>query len=317
MDFQDKTEKSTKPFRFTGLKKLSRHQLELESAILNYLPFSSENGLKKELEDFLAKQFNQEAKIELEKFEESSLDKFVSSVPPVAWVAVLGMEPVGQKAYLWFDSVLAHSLVDRVLGGAGESPSELKAATSIEEGVFQYLILKSLSLAFQVSGPQQPVHFRLEQIVKSQKDFSSFSQDQTPVLRLNFKVQVGSTLGFVVLVLPHPLIEANFLQRDVMHANPGSAEFAYTQSRFEKMAYVKTQMWAEVASVTLTLAEKNQLEKDDVILFDQSDCQMASGHLQGNVILRIGEGREGGFLAQVISTDSPALVKILDYYGGE
>ncbi len=317
MNFEGKSDKAIQTYQFKGLKKLSRHQLEVESALLNYLPFSSEFSLKKELEGFLAKQFSQEAKIELEKFEESTLGKFASSIPPVAWVAVLGMEPVGQKAYAWFDSVLAHSLVDRVLGGAGETPAEIKAATSIEEGVFQYLILKSLSLAFQVSGPVQPIHFRLEQILKSQKDFSSLNQSEIPVIHLNFKVQIGSTLGFVVLVLPHPLIEAGFMQRELIHSKPGSAEYDYTQSRFEKMAYVKTQMWAEVASVTLTLSEKNQLEKDDVILFDHSDCQLAKGQLQGNVILRFGEGREGGFLAQVISTDSPALVKILDYYGGE
>lgn len=317
MKFEDSTDKSIKPFHFSGIKKLSRHDLEIENALLNYLPFSLETGLKKELEDFLSKQFNQEARIELERFEESTLSKFVSSVPPVSWVAVLGMEPVAQKAFVWFDSVLAHSLVDRVLGGTGETPSEIKSPTSIEEGVFQYLILKVLSFAFQVSGPTEPVHFRLEQIIKSQKELFSFASDETPVLRLNFKVQVGSTLGFVVLILPHPLIEARFLQRDLIHAKTGSPEFEYTQSRFEKMGYVKTQMWAEVASVTLTLAEKNQLEKDDVILFDHSACQLAGGQLQGNVILRMGEGREGGFLAQVISTDSPALVKILDYYGGE
>jgi len=317
MNFEDSTEKSIKPFYFKGLKKISRRDLEIENALLNFLPFSSEMGLKRELEGFLSKQFNQEACIELERFEESSLSKFASTIPSVAWLAVLGMEPLGQKAYVWFDSVLAHSLVDRVLGGAGDTPTELRAATSIEEGVFQYLILKVLSFAFQVSESDQSVHFRLEQMVKSQKDLHSIASDETPVVRLNFKVQIGSTLSFVVVALPHPLIEASFLQSDLMHSRPGSAAFDYTQGRFEKMGYVKTQVWAEVASVTLTLAEKNQLEKDDVILFDQTNCQLSAGQLQGNVVLRIGEGREGGFLAQVISTDSPALVKVLDYYGGD
>ncbi len=317
MKFDESTEKAIKPFHFSGIKKLSRHDLEIENALLNYLPFSLETGLKKELETFLSKQFNQEAQIDLEKIEESTLAKFVSSVPPISWVAVLGMEPVSHKAFMWFDSVLAHSLVDRVLGGSGETPAEIKSPTSIEEGVFQYLILKVLSFVFQVSGPAEPVHFRLEQMIKSQKELMNFGNDDTPVLRLSFKVQIGSNIGFVVLVLPHPLIEARFLQREMIHSKEGSPEFEYTQNRFSKMGYVKTQMWAEVASVTLTLAEKNQLEKDDVILFDHSACSLSAGRLQGNVVLRIGEGREGGFLAQVISTDSPSLVKILDYYGGD
>ncbi len=317
MEFEDHTEKSVKPFVFKGLKKLTRRDLEVENALLSYLPFSSEVGLKKSLEEFLEKQFNQSVNIELEKFEESMLSQFASSVPPVAWVAALGMQPVSQKAYVWFDAVLAHSLVDRVLGGGGEAPTELKSPTSIEEGVFQYLVLKALSFVAQISGSDQPILFRLEQILKSQKDLSSVTGEDAPVVRLNFRIQVGSTLGFVVVVLPHPLIEAGFLKRDFRNVSQMSPEYQYAQARFEKMAYVRTQLWAEVASVSLSLSEKNQLEKDDVILFDQSSCHLSGGQLQGNVILRIGEGREGGFLAQVISTDSPSLVKILDYYGGE
>lgn len=317
MKFEDNTEKSVKPFFFKGLKKINRKTLEIEKALLNFIPFSAEGGLRKSLEDFLVKQFNLNVKIELERFEETNLSNFVSAIPSVAWVAKLGMEPVPQKAFLWIDSVLACSLVDRVLGGNGETPSELKSPTSIEEGVFQYLILKALSEVFQISSQYSPVHFRLEQIVKSQKELMTLLNDQTPVIRLNFKIQVGSTLGFAVLVLPHPLVEAVFLNRDLMHADPGTAEYEYSQKRFDKMSYTRTHMWAEVASVSLTLSEKNQLEKDDVILFDHANCNLSDGHLQGNVILRIGEGREGGFLAQVISTTSPTLVKILDYYGGE
>lgn len=316
MKLEEQTEKSVKPFHFNGLKKLSRKDLEIENGLLNYLPFSAELRIKNDLEEFLAKQFNQETHIELEKIEESHLGKFVSSVPAIAWVAKLGLEPVSQKAYVWFDSLLAYSLVDRVLGGNGDAPTELKSPTSIEEGVFQYVVMKALSFVFQATA-ENPVHFRLEQVLKSQKELANSVQDDTPVIRLNFKVQVGSTLGFVVVILPHPLIEARFLEKDFLHANPGSAEYRYSQKRFEQMGYVKTQMWAEIGTVTLTVAEKNQLEKEDVILFDQSQCQFSSGHLQGNVVLRFGEGREGGFLAQVISTDSPSLVKILDYYGGE
>ncbi len=315
--FEDSTEKSIKPFQFRGLKKISRHHLEIEKALLNYLPFSMEGGLKKSLEEFLTKQFNLKASIHLERFEETQMASFVKELPNLAIVASLGMEPLPQKAFVWLDSVLAFSLIDRVLGGGGETPGELKSPTSIEEGVLQYLILKALSEAFQSNGGEGPIHFRLEQVLKSQKDLQAFSMDETMAIRLNYKIQVGDTLGFIVVILPHPLAEAAFLNRNFLHAAKGSREYEYSEKRFGNMAYVRTHLWAEIASVSLTLAEKNQLEKDDVILFDHSSCNLVGGQLQGNVVLRIGEGRGGGFLSQVISSGSPALVKVLDYYGGE
>ena len=72
----------------------------------------------------------------------------------------------------------------------------------------------------------------------------------------------------------------------------------------------------EVGKVSLTLAEKNQLEKGDVILFDETYAKLTGLELGGNVILRIGEGKEGGLFAQLVSPASPAIAKVLDYYGG-
>jgi flagellar motor switch protein FliM len=318
MEHDEHTEKTIKPFAFHGLKKLKRRDLEVELALLNYLPFSSpENLAKKAVEDFLTQQFNASAEIQLERFEEGRLSEFVKSLPEPCLVAVSGVQPVQGKALIWIDSMLAHTLIDRILGGEGEVPTEIKSLSPIEEGVFQYLILKSMSEIHQASAESAPIHFRLERIVKSQKELVEMTYADIPAVILNFRVQVGTCLGFFVLVLPHPLIEGAFLSRSPLDQNQNHQEYQYALKRFEQMGHARTSLWAEVGSVSLTMAEKNQLEKGDVILFDQTNCQWAGSHLGGNVILRVGEGRGGGFLAQVVSSEAPVLVKILDYYGGE
>jgi|GEM_PF-961134 len=319
MDVLDEhTEKTILPFAFEGLKKISRKSLEIEMGLLNFIPFSSaENIFKKALEDFLSQQFNLNAKIQLERFEEGDLAEFIKGLPDPCLVAVLGLQPVPAKAFLWIDSVLAMTLIDRVLGGVGEIPTELRTLSPIEEGVFQYLILKSLAEIFQAAQESAAVHFRLEQIAKSQKDFKSFAQEGVPVIVLNFRVQVGSCVGFMILALPHPLVEGAFLSRGPLENPDRLQEYEYGLNRFEQMGHIRSQFWAEIGAVSLTLSEKNQLEKGDVILFDQTQCQMAGGHLTGNVVLRVGDGKGGGFLAQVVSGEAHAIIKILDYYGGE
>jgi flagellar motor switch protein FliM len=318
MEHEEYTEKTVKPFAFHGLKKLKRHDLEVEKALLNYLPFSShENLAKKAVEDFLTQQFSAEANIQLERFEEGRLSEFVKNLPEPCLVAVLGVQPMPVKALIWIDSLLAQTLIDKILGGEGEVPAEIKTLSPIEEGVFQYLILKSMAEIHQAAGDSAPVHFRLEKIVKSQKELGEMAHAETQSVILNFRVKVGTSLGFVALILPHPLVEGAFLSRTPLDQPESGQEYQYGLKRFEQMGHVRTQLWAEVGSVSLTMAEKNQLEKGDVILFDQTNCQWAGSHLGGNVILRVGEGRGGGFLAQVVSSEAPVLVKILDYYGGE
>src|SRR4029434_6409932 len=315
---EEHTEKTILPFAFEGLKKISRRHLEIEAGLFNFLPItSSDNVFKKVLEEFLSKQFNLNAKIQLERFEEGDLGEFIKGLPDPCLVSVLGLQPVSAKAFLWIDSVLAMTLIDRVLGGVGEIPTELRSLSPIEEGVFQYLLLKSLSEIFQAAQESASVHFRLEQVAKSQKELKVHGQEDVPVVLLHFRVQVGSCVGFTVLAFPHPLVEGAFLSRGPLENPDRLQEYEYSLNRFEQMGHIRSQFWAEIGSVSLTLSEKNQLEKGDVILFDQTQCQMACGDLTGNVVLRVGEGKGGGFLAQVVSGEAPAIIKVLDYYGGE
>ena len=294
-------EKKIIPFSFQDLPKFSRKDLEIENALLNYLPTSSSGDLiQKTLEDFLTKQFHLKSKIRLEKFEEQKLSEFLKSVSDLSLIAILGAEPFSSKAFAWIDSALAFSLIDRTLGGVGELPTELRGLTSIEEGVFQYLLLKTLNEIYQLWQESTSVYFRVESVIKSRKELSSFLGDETKVILLHFRVQVGPCVGFVVLALPHPLLEKWILNREPLEFPERTQDYQYETGRFEQLGHIRTPLWMEVGKVSLTLAEKNQLEKGDVILFDETNAKLTGAELMGNVVLRIGEGKEGGFLAQLV-----------------
>jgi len=311
------SEKSVvKPFFFQGLKKLNKKQIQLEEALLNYFPQGlSKNPLQKKLEDFFMNQFHVDCHLELRKIEELSIGQWLKSLPSQCVVAHFGMHPINQTAYLWVDSVIAYSLIDRLLGGEGEYPTELKPLTPIEEGVLQYLLLKTLTQLSQSCGNAESMHFRLEKITRNSKEIVLPDMQNTPSVLLHFRLQIGSCTGFVLLVLPNPLLESAFLGKEPLEQIQDSSEDLLAP--FQKMSYVRADLWAEIGSVSLTISEKNQLEKGDVILFDQTHSHMADGHLAGNVVLRVGDGKSGGFLTQLVSADSPTILRILDYYGGE
>jgi len=305
-----------KPFCFDNIKKLTRHEVALENALLNYLPYATSEALLSErIENFLSQQLNCKAKIALERIEEKKIADWLSELPERPLVFTLGVQPVAQKAWVWVDSNLAFSLIDRSLGGFGELPTELKALTSIEEGVLSYLALKTLHELYELFEDSSPIHWRIENFHQSKKDLATFEFDTSLLAVLRFRVQVGSCVGFVILALPHPFIEEVFLNReaDTKHTK----DFACSLERFSQLAHVQTSLWVEIGNVSLTLSEKNQLEKGDIILFDQSQSHLIDGKLVGNSLLRVGEGKQGAFLTQIVSSDSPALVKIIDYYGGE
>ncbi len=317
MSVSHSQKQTVKPFFFQGLKKLNKKQIQLEEALLNYFPQGlDKNPLQKKLEDFFKSQFHVDCRLELRKIEELSLGQWAQALPLQCVVAHFSMQPASQRAYLWVDSVIAYSLIDRLLGGEGDYPTELKPLTPIEEGVLQYLLLKTLAQVSQSCGNAESMHFRLEKITRNSKEVLVGENQNTPSVLLHFRLQIGSCTGFVLLVLPNPLLESNFLGKEPLETLQDSSDQDLL-APFQKMSYIRADLWAEIGSVSLTVSEKNQLEKGDVILFDQTHSHMAEGHLAGNVVLRVGEGKGGGFLAQLVSADSPTILRILDYYGGE
>ncbi len=318
MPLENNHEKKVTPFLFQGLSKISRKDLEIENALLNYLPSSSSGTLLQEkLEEFFTDQFGLKSKIRLEKFEEQILADFLKQVPEFCVLTVLGAEPLSSKVFVWIDSMLAFSLIDRTLGGVGELPTELRGLTSIEEGVFQYLLLKTMYQIYQLWEESAAIQFRVESILKSRKELAPYLNNETKVVLLHYRIQVGPCVGFFVMAVPHPFIEKGMLHRAPLESPERTQDYKSAQKIFEQMGHIRTPLWVEIGKVSLTMAEKNQLEKGDVILFDETHAQFVQGELTGNVIARVGEGKGGGLFAQLVSSASPAIIKILDFYGGD
>jgi len=104
-------------------------------------------------------------------------------------------------------------------------------------------------------------------------------------------------------VLPNPLVESNFL--DV--ASPTERrdeEVAYDIASLKRLGNFRTSLWAEAGRTTLKPDELMQLEREDVILFDETDIVLEEGSdIHGNATVRVGMGEHGGFVAEV-TTDS-------------
>ncbi len=307
-----------KPYQFEGLKKLRARDLQIEEALLSYLPFQLEDTpIKNAIEDFLSQQFREEAKISFEKIEETSLKHFMQTLPEQCVLGQFSVQPLESKAFVLFDTTFIYGLIHKLLGAKGETPVEMRSLSVLEEGVFEFIVLKVLSLFYNANNQNSAVQFRLETLHQGLKTLAPFQKLETPLVLVKLKIQLGQQSSYLAVALPHPLVEGLFLKTK-KYSDDWLLQ--WNQSCLKKlsaMSYVKTQVTAEIGSVTLTIAEKNQLEKGDVILFDQTQCHFSDEILSGNVLVKIGENASQGYLAQVVSADSPVLVKVIDYFEGE
>lgn len=297
---------TVKPFHF-NLKKISSRQQELLDAIMSFLPkMCMREKFKVGIKEALAKHLGDDVSYRLETVSEIAHGFYSKQLPKNPIVAVLGCVPVDKKAYLEIDSVIAQKVLERLLGGELENKVISRLPTDIEQGVLQYLLLQLMSHVYRLCGKNTRIHFRFDRFIFSAKEMEELMRPEEGVVSLNLIINIGDTSGYAKLVLPNPLVEATFLDLSdsVEAAESDLNEKLEDLKRFDNMRIV---MWADAGRTTLTPADLGELERDDVILFDETDVFMSDNkELKGRVVLRVGTGRHGGFLADV-STDKKSL----------
>jgi len=301
-----------RPFDFSKLEKFSSRQLAINETLIHLYPqLASSEEILAAFSSSFEKDLGLKLTVRPMGFKEGHFSEFVANLPNPGVAILLKAQPQDQKVLVEMDYSLARLLVDQVLTGQGELPLDLRPFTPVEEGVFQYLVLKAMSLIKDAEGVMGMAGFRLMKVSYDGKSLADGSEHDATGCIFKFYLGLGERGGYLRIYLPHPLVEGVFLRGDRGKAADLSPE------GLERVAHIKTSLWSEIGRVTLMASEKAQLEKGDVILFDESLASMGSQGITGKAILRVGEMPSEGLLAEVIDTEGKMTVKILDFYGGE
>lgn len=293
---------TVKPYHFK-LDKVSSRQQQLLDAVMSFLPKTGlRESFSKGIDEAMEKHVGELASYQLEAVSEMSHQAYCNQLPAKPLVAVLGCVPVDRKAYLEIDDVIVQVVLERLLGGSLEGTELPRALTDTEQGVLQYLLLQLLAHVYRLCGKEARVHFRFDRFVLDARDMEELARADEEVVLLTFRIEIGDRAGFAKLVLPNPLVESAFL--DV--SAPGQKreeELVHDLNSLRRFENFRVALWAEAGRTTLKPDELGQLERDDVILFDETDIALGEDKsLGGRALLRLGMGRHGGFLAG-ISTD--------------
>lgn len=309
------SEIQVRPFDFSKLPKLSIRQLMITQNLLQRFPqFSDAGAIAPAFLEPLSRDLGLSLRLRFAGFSESSLSDFMASLPSPCVAVLLKLMPTEQRMVLEVDYFLARILIDRLLGGAGEFPQELTPFSPIEEGVFEFLILKVLSQLKEIPGRESVASLRVMKVLHESKLLAdpSVSVGEMGCVMKFFLGISEERGGYVHIYFPHPLVEGLFLGEDEL-----PAEEEDLQKGVERVGHIKTSLAAEVGRVNLLASELAQLEKNDVILFDESLAGMGSHGVTGKAVLRVGESSSDGFLAELIDSEGKVVVKILDFYGGQ
>ncbi|QBG47363.1 hypothetical protein EGM51_08155 [Verrucomicrobia bacterium S94] len=215
-----------------------------------------------------------------------------------------------QPVLMEIDLRLVHLLVSHILGDHEPEGEDAGKLTSIEEDIAGNWLEGLLPLLGEAWTLSTPIDFGLKS-VESDPRFVQVMPDDSPVVSLTFRLQVGGVKGQLTLCYPlEPLQE--MLEGMSARMSGGDEDHVEQsdESILSSLKRVPFELRAELGRSHLRASQLATLRVGDVLCLDRSIHDPVEVLLGNNVIFDAGLGKKGDCLALQIRNRRQGTVKI-------
>ncbi len=133
--------------------------------------------------------------------EQFTYGEFIMSLPNPTCISVFSMQPLDGLAILEINPVLVFVIVDRLLGGGGQPPKEIRELTEIENQIILTVINMALDKFQETWKHVTQVRCVLEGR-ESNPQFAQITTMTDNVLLITLNVEIADNTGMVSLCIP-------------------------------------------------------------------------------------------------------------------
>ncbi|MEK8130223.1 flagellar motor switch protein FliM [Paenibacillus filicis] len=224
------------------------------------------------LTTYFSAQLRTFVQINVVQVEQLPYDEFIRSIPKMTILNIFEAEPLEGRMVLEVHPNVAFAMLDRLLGGAGTSPTKINALTEIETIVMERIFsraFESLQEAWKTVVDLSP---RLEALETNPQFMQIVSPNETIAL-ISLSTKIGDTTGMINLCIPHVVIEPIMPRLSVHHwfvsqkKTSAPEEMMALQNRLHK---AKLPIIAELGESQISVKEFLNLNAGDVITLNRS-----------------------------------------------
>ncbi|MFA0888276.1 MAG: flagellar motor switch protein FliM [Synergistales bacterium] len=255
-------EKRVKTYNFRRPNKFSRDQIRAVQML--------HESFARYLTSALSSMTRSMVSVEVANVEQVPYEEFVRSVLSPTTLGVLEVNPLGGKGLLEMNQALMFSLLDRMLGGRGETLQSLREFTDLERVVVEKIlvcVLDELDGSWETIRAGDRIHFELIGR-ESNPFFVQIVPKAEMVLLVNMKIQVGLVEGRLNLCLPFHTLEPvldrfNPQEWFISKEKPLSEEERLHLS--DKLRAIRVELMGELCGTGLSVRELLDIRVGDVV----------------------------------------------------
>ncbi len=211
------------------------------------------------------------SRVDLVSIDQLTYDEFILSVGRPTSLNIIRMTPLEGLAVLEFSPNLVFPTIDRLLGGKGDTPTEPRELTEIEQKILQKIIvmvLDSLTRAWS-----SLVEFRLK--IQAQENDPLIVQivpGSEMVLLVGFEIHVGETSGAMNLCIPlivlNPILDRIASQSQYAPTMSDVARRRTEAHVYQILTNVDVPVSVELGSTNICLGELLKIQEGDIVVLD-------------------------------------------------
>jgi flagellar motor switch protein FliM len=290
----DKTAK-VKPYDFFHPSKFSKEQIRTIYMLHETYGRLWSSQLSGALRNYVS--------INVSSVDQVTYQEFMQSIANPTITATFTLSPLEGKALIEFSPTIGFPIIDRLLGGAGQSNVQPRELTEIEGHVLSNLIDEGMVFLKEAWASMIDLHPELE-AVESNPLFVQIVPPSDMVLLITLEARIGNFSGIMNIVYPYVLLEPilSLLSAQTLYAVGTRGASEETRERTRRLLQgVDVPVTVELGSAHCTLREILALEPSDIVLLGTKASQDLDVRIGNTVKFRCTPGLLGKHRAAQIT----------------
>ncbi|WP_368654823.1 flagellar motor switch protein FliM [Ornithinibacillus sp. 4-3] len=199
-------------------------------------------------------------------------EEFIRSIPNMTVLNVYSVEPLEGRILMEVNPNIAYSLLDRLLGGKGNSVTKVDNLTEIETMLMSQLFEKAVTNLQEAWASLEEIHPLLEDFEVNPQFLQLVSPNETVVV-VSLNTEIGEESGMINICIPHIVLEPIIPKLSVhywMQTESKKRDPEAYKNISRNVEKAKIEAKAILGDTTITINEFLHLNKNDIISLNQS-----------------------------------------------
>lgn len=198
-------------------------------------------------------------------------EEFIRSIPKMTILNVYSVEPLEGRILMEVNPNIAYSMLDRLLGGKGESEHQVENLTEIETLIMSQLFEKSVVNLQEAWSSIVDIDPVLEDFEVNPQFLQMVSPNETVVV-VSLNTKIGPVSGMINICIPHIVLEPIIPKLSVhywMETGTKERDPETYEKLSDQIKDVEVEAKALLGKATMTIQQFLNLKRGDIISLDQ------------------------------------------------